>query len=207
MKLNREVSPHNWKEGGRRDDQVGVPSLEIDVSRYARSNYKDSPSSMISVFGRPLLMGDSSGQEGSLKLKKIDELEPLRMVTADGREWRSESSDALEVFKEGPNGEGQQGEEAASVESEDLGYEKWEDSCLIKFSEFLGFSTVGFESEILGLLRKIVARQHQAENKGVNTKSRCERELKKLVCTINYDGISQIKGGDKERGSLLLRSK
>ena len=121
MKQNREVSPsHNWKEGGRRDDQVGVPSLEFDVSRYARSNYKDSPSSMISVFGRPLLMGDSSGQEGSLKLKKIDELEPLRMVTADGREWGSESSDALEVFKEGPNREGQQGEEAASVESEDF---------------------------------------------------------------------------------------
>ena len=148
----------------------------------------------------------SSGQEGSLKLKKIDELEPLRMVTADGREWGLESSDALEVIKEGPGGEGQQGEESASVETEDLGYEKWEYSCLIKFSEFLGFSTVGFESEILDLLSKIVARQHQVENKGANTKSRCERELKKLVCTINYDERSHIKGGDKERGSLMLRS-
>ena len=151
-------------------------------------------------------MGGSSGQEGSLKLKKIDDLEPLRMVTTDGKEWGLESSDALEVIKEGSSGEGQQGEESASVESEDLGYEKWEDSCLIKFSEFLGFSTVGFESEILGLLSKIVARQHQVENKGANTKSRCERELKKLVCTINYDGRSQIKGGDKEREKLLLRS-
>ena len=128
------------------------------------------------------------------------------MVTVDGREWGSDSSDALEVIKEGPSGEGQQGEESASVESEDLGYEKWEDSCLINFSEFMGFSTVGFESKILGLLSKIVARQHQVENKGVNTKSRCERELKKLVCTINYDGRSQIKGGDKEMGNLLLRS-
>ena len=77
---------------------------------------------------------------------------------------------------------------------------------MIKFSEFLGFSTVGFESEILGLLRKIVARQHQGENKGAVITTRCERELKKLVCTINYDGRSQIKGGDKERGSLMLRS-
>ena len=92
------------------------------------------------------------------------------------------------------------------MEVEELGYEKWEDSCLVKFSEFLGFSTVGFESEILGLLSKIVARQHQVENKGVNTNSRCERELKKLVCTINYDGRSQIKGGEKERGSSLSRS-
>ena len=52
----------------------------------------------------------------------------------------------LEVIKEGPGGEGQQGEESASVVSKALCYEKWEDSCLIKFSEFLGFSTVGFES-------------------------------------------------------------
>ena len=92
------------------------------------------------------------------------------------------------------------------MESKALGYEKWEDSCLIKFNEFLGFSTGGFESEILGLLSKIVARQHQVENKGAITRSRCERELKKLVCTISYDGRNQIKGGDKERGSLMLRS-
>ena len=65
---------------------------------------------------------------------------------------------------------------------------------------------MGFESEILGLLSKIVARHHQVENKGAISKSRCERELKKLVCTINYEGRSQIKGGDKERGSLMLRS-
>ena len=207
MKQIRGATPfHNWKEGGRRDDQVVAPSLENDDSRYVRPNHEDFPSSMISVFGRPLLMGGSSGQEGSLKLKKIDDLESLRMVTVDGREWGLESSDALEVIKEGPGGEGQQGEESASVESEALGYEKWADSCLIKFSEFLGFSTVGFESEILGLLSKIVARQHQVENKGAITKSRCERELKKLVCTINYNGRSQIKGGDKESGSLMLRS-
>ena len=207
MKQIRGATPfHNWKEGGRRDDQVVAPPLEDDDSRYVGPNHEDSPSFMISVFGRPLLMGGSSGQEGSLKLKEIDDLESLRMVAVDGREWGLESSDALVVIEEGPGGEGQQGEESASVESEALGYEKWEDSCLIKFSEFLGFSTVGFESEILGLLSKIVARQHQVENKGAITKSRCERELKKLVCTINYDGRSQIKGGDKERGSLMLRS-
>ena len=83
--------------------------------------------------------------------------------------------------------------------------QKKKNSCLIKFSEFLGFPTVGFESEILGLLRKMVARHHQVENKGVITMSRCERELKILVCTINYDGKNQIKGGDRERGSLMLR--
>ena len=117
-----------------------------------------------------------------------------------------ESSEVLEVIKEGLSGEGQQGEESASEVSEDLGYEKWEDSCLIKFSEFLGFSTVGFESEILSLLSKIVARQNQVVNKGAISKFICEREFKKLVCTINYEGRRQIKGENKERGSLMLKS-
>ena len=144
-------------------------------------------------FGRPLLTGGSSDQEDPLKLKEIDDSIPLRMVAVDGREW---GSDGREWGLES----------SASGESGGSGYENWEDSCLIKFSEFLGFSTVGFESEILGLLRKIVARQHQGKNKGSVIKSRCERELKKLVCTINYDGRSQIKGGDKEKGSIMLRS-
>ena len=164
---NKGATPFdNWKEEDRREDQAVMPSLENDDPRYVRPTHEDFSSSKISVFGRPLLMGGSSGQEGPLKLKEIDDLEPLRMVAVDGREWGMESSDTLEVFEEGPGGEGQQGEESVSVESEASGYEKWEDSCLIKFSEYLGFSIAGFESEILDLLSKIVARQHQGENKG-----------------------------------------
>ena len=207
MKQSSEVTPiNNWKEGGRREDQDVIRLMENDVSRYVKPTHEDFPSSKVSVFGRPLLMGGSSDQEDPLKLKEIDDSVPLRMVAVDGREWGLESSDALEVIEEGPRGERQQEEELASGESGGSGYENWEDSCLIKFSEFLGFSTAGFESEILGLLRKIVSRQHQEENKGAVITSMCERELKKLVCTINYDGRSQIKGGDKERGSLMLRS-
>ena len=204
MKQPSKGTPiNNWKGGDRRVDQDVLPLLENDVSRYVKPTHEDFPSSKISSFGRPLLTGGSSDQEDPLKLKEIDVLVPLRMVAVDGREWGMESSDALEAFEEGPRGEGQREDESASGKSEGSGYENWEDSCLIKFSEFLGFSTVGFESEILDLLRKIVARQHQ----GAVTTTRCERELKKLVCTINYDGRSQIKGGDKERGSLMLRSK
>ena len=206
-KQYRGANPFNyWKEGDRRGDEAVIPSLEKNDPRYVRNTQENFSSSKMSVFGRPLLMGGSSSQEGSLKLKEIDDLEPLRMVAGGGREWGLESSDTMEVIEEGPGGEGQQGQGSVSGESEASGYEKWEDSCLIKFSEFLGFSTEGFESEILGLLGKIVARQNQGENKGAIIKSRCERELKKLVYTINYDGRSQIKGGDKERGSIILRS-
>ena len=94
--------------------------MENDDSRYVRPNHEDSPSTMISVFGLPLLLGGSSGQDGSLKLKNLDNLEPLRMVTTDGREWGLESSDVLEVIKEGPGRVGQQGEESASEVTEDL---------------------------------------------------------------------------------------
>ena len=38
-------------------------------------------------------------------------------------------------------------------------YENWEDSCLAKFSEFLGFPARGFENGIMELMRKLVATQ------------------------------------------------
>ena len=106
MKQSSEVNPiNNWKEGGRRVDQDVIPLLENDVSRYVKPIYEDYPSSKISVFGRPFLMGGSSKQEDPLKLKEIDDLVPLRMVAEDGREWGLESSDALEVIEEGTCGE------------------------------------------------------------------------------------------------------
>ena len=193
------------KEGGRRDEQFEAPSLVDDAPRYVEFNSENSPSSLISVFGRPLFSGGSSGQEGYLEPNEVVDLEPLRMVAADGSEWGLESLGALVALEEGSVGAGQQVEETISVVSKASSYEKWEDTCLIKFSKFLGFPTVGFKSKIMDLLRKMVARQHQVENKGAITMFRCERELKKLVCTINYDGKNQNKGGDRERGSLMLR--
>ena len=55
-----------------------------DDSRYVESNPEDSPSSLISVFGRPLLLGGSSGWVGPLKPNAVVDLEPLRMVAVDG---------------------------------------------------------------------------------------------------------------------------
>ena len=176
-----------------------------DAPRCVEFNSENSLSSLIFVFGRHLLSGGSSSQGGYFESNEVVDLEPLRMVATDGSEWGLESLSALVDLEEGSVGAGQQAEKAVSVASEVSGYEKWEDSCLVKFSEFLGFPTVGFKSEIMVLLRKMVVRQHQVENKVAITMSICERELKKLVCTINYDGKNQNKGGDRERGSLMLR--
>ena len=75
---------------------------------------------------------------------------------------------------------------------------------MVKFSEFLGFPTVRFE-EILGLMRKMVAMQQKDKKKGVATATRCERELKKLASSINYNGRDKFKVEGKDRGNLSLK--
>ena len=89
--------------------------------------------------------------------------------------------------------------------SEGSVFENWEDSCLVKFSEFLGFSTMGFEKEILGLLRKMEARQQNEKKKGIVTTTRCEQELKKLVSSINCNRRDKLKEWGRNRGNLLLK--
>ena len=56
------------------------------------------------------------------------------------------------------------------------------------------------------LLRKMDARQHGDKSKGDTAETRCERELRKLECTINYNGRGQIRGG-RDRGNFLLKLK
>ena len=130
------------EEGGRRDDQGNdfeAHSLMDDAPKYEEFNFENSPSSLIFVFGRPLLYGGSSGQGGYLESNEVVDLEPLRMVAMDGSEWGLESLGALVVLEEASVGAKQQVEEAISVASEVSGYEKWEDSCRVKFRKFLGF--------------------------------------------------------------------
>ena len=100
-------------------------------------------------------------------------------------------------------GLGSLSEEPTMVSPMCKGYNTWEDNCLIKFSEFLGVTTAGFEEEILELLRKMDVRQHGDQRKGDPTETRCERELRKLECTINYNGKGQIRGG--RDGEFLVK--
>ena len=68
------------------------------------------------------------------------------------------------------------------------GYATWEESCLVKFSELLGFSTVGNEEKIISLLLKLNDNCDHDGNRGRLGFSKRECELKKLECTINYNG-------------------
>ena len=69
---------------------------------------------------------------------------------------------------------------------------KWEESGLVRFNQFLGFPTKGLEKEILNFLTKIRKRREKIHSKELLEKSRFERELKRLECSINYErGIKQ----------------
>ena len=136
----------------------------------------------------------------------LGEMEPLRVVSADGREWGKGIADVPMEGGQTAVGLGYLSEEPSKVSPECKGYNTWEDSCLIKFSEFLGVTTAGFEEEILELLRKMEVQQHGDKRKGDPAETRCERELRKLECTINYNGKGQIRGG-RDRGNFLLKLK
>ena len=128
------------------------------------------------------------------------------MVSVVGREWREGTTDALMEVDQATVGLGSMRVEPSNARLECMGYNNWEDSCLIKFNEFLGVPMAGFEEEILELLQKMESQQQRDKRKGYPTEIRCERELRKLECTINYSGKGQNRGG-RDRGDFLLNLK
>ena len=161
---------------------------------------------IFSVFGRPLLSGDSSGLGDVHEYEALGEMEPLRVVSVDGREWGKGLAVAPTEGGQAVGGLGSLREESSKVSPDCTGYNSWEDSSLIKFSEYLGVTTAGFEEEILELLRKMEIQQQGDKRKGHPIETRRERELRKLECTINYNGKGQTRGG-RDRGNFLLKLK
>ncbi|RVW15738.1 putative ribonuclease H protein [Vitis vinifera] len=64
----------------------------------------------------------------------------------------------------------------------------WEESSLIKFSHFLGFSTEGLEEEILSFLGKIRKRKEKIVGKGLLEVSRFERSLRDWSALLTMRG-------------------
>ena len=92
--------------------------------------------------------GDSTSTGGSVDVDDRDDQLPWCMVNNNGKDCGMLSEGSLmEVEVEsGSFGEWTRTENF-SIDSE-IRYESWEESCLVKFSEFLGFSTKGHEREI-----------------------------------------------------------
>ncbi|RVX19563.1 hypothetical protein CK203_005041 [Vitis vinifera] len=113
---------------------------------------------------------------------------PLSIILADGSNGEM-----------GPEGERSSGGEGRGDEFELLLQDlegrgcRWDDSCLARFSKFLGFSTEGFEGEILNLLLRNKRRREQNIKKDISGSTKFDRELKKLEWSINYKGARKEK--------------
>ena len=83
----------------------------------------------------------------------------------------------------------------------------WEKSDLAKFSNFLGFSIEGLEKDIMEFLIKIRKRRERVHSKTFLEKSKFERELKRLECSINYEGGKKQNGGEQVRGCQITEFK
>ena len=175
-----------------------------NTHRYDDNSYEQSPSALISVFGRSLLPGDISGLGES---NGEEDLEPLRVVAADGRELGVNFSGALMEDGEGLVTDDRKSNEVHNEVSELWTYESWEKSCLARFSNFLGFPTKGFEREITKLLRNLVNAQKLGKGKECQVMSKSERELKKLTWTINYKGKEISREDGRDKGKLLIKLK
>ena len=194
---------HKSKVGENRD----VHNKEIEcpnIHRYDDNISEQSTSALISVFGRPLLQGEISGLGG---INGEEDMEPLRVVAADGREWGVDFSGVLIEEGEGLVVHGSRTNEEQNDALEPWNYERWEKSCLAKFSDFLGFPTKGFEKEITNLLRNLVNAQKVGKGKECQSLSKSERELKKLKWTINYKGKETCREDGRDRGQLILKLK
>ena len=77
----------------------------------------------------------------------------------------------------------------------------WEDSELARFSKFLGFSTKGLEKDILDFLVKIRKRRERVHSKVLLEKLKFKRELKRLECSINYEGGRSRSAVRKKEGA------
>ena len=188
------------------EEALEAQQSHANVSRYETIPSENYPFPLFFVSGRPLLSRGSLGLGDFHGFEAMGEMVSLRVVSDVGREWGEVTTGALMEVDQETMGFGLQSEELPYVLPKCLGYNNWEDSCLIKFSDFLGIPMVGFEKEILELMRKMVSQQPKDKRKGNPIESRSERELRKLECTINYNG-KRAKIEKEETRNLLLKLK
>ena len=203
-------------EESRRDQRdVGLSMtdrvLEEEAKRYASFSHPKGKRAV----GTPLLLfsnsdraseGESFDRPGGIEEELRGDMSTWLTVyegnveNVDGS-WKlgevNKNSDVARG-KEGNNGGF--GSQHTENEKEDL----WEEGSLAKFSQFLGFSTEGLEKEILSFLIKIRKRREKIHSKELLEKTKFERELKRLECSVNYEGGTKQKVPSQGKGNQLI---
>ena len=80
----------------------------------------------------------------------------------------------------------------------------WEESCLAKFSKFLGLPIKGFEGKFMDMVKRIRLRQKKGRDKGTMTLTKFDREIKKTGVVYKGKGREDKIGLKKGKGSSKL---
>ena len=181
-----EILPYNRKEGKESGLTLSNSGGDFAMVRYDQSQSFPSTSSP-SISDRLLPSGEFFGQEGG----QVGEGDcggsvqiPLQILAPiySPRCYRRE----IVVGEEHQPIQGMGGEKVEGGVGIDL--VPWEESCLAKFSEFLGFPIEGFKEEILELMSRINSRRQKRKGKGGVVSTKIERELKKLEWNVMDSG-------------------
>ena len=83
----------------------------------------------------------------------------------------------------------------------------WEESCLPRFSKFLGMSQTKYEDEVLALMHKISGRRLDERGKEVQRTTKFVREMKKLQWTVQEKERSTKESVGRGTRAITVRYK
>ena len=97
----------------------------------------------------------------------------------------------------------EQRKEEASIEENEL--MSWEESCLLRFSHFLGMSSEGYKEEVLDLINKICGRRQEGKGKEEQGMTKFYRDMKKLEWIVKEKVRTSKETIGKGTRALLLK--
>ena len=163
----------------------------------------DPPSPFFSPFGQTLLK-ESFDRSGAL----VDSTKGDSLCNGIGSSEQIEGKcwDLVEISNDSMEDNRKALCLARPISQEESGWveERWEESDLARFSQFLGFSTEGLEKDILEFMVKIRKRRERIHNKVMLEKSKFERELRRLESSVNYEGGKKKKCTVQGRGCQIM---
>eukprot|EP00261_Vitis_vinifera_P015668 XP_010644167.1 PREDICTED: uncharacterized protein LOC104877503 [Vitis vinifera] len=186
-------------------------ALQEEAKRYAlhfytKGNQVKGPSLLLSSNFDRAPEGESFDRSGELEEELWGD-KSTWLTVYEGNEvnvngpWKLGEANRIRDKVRGKEGiDGASGIQATENEKGEL----WEECSLAKFSQFLGFSTEGIEKEILNFLTKIRKRREKIHSKELLEKTKFERELKRLECSVNYEGGNKQKALSQGKGNQLI---
>ena len=165
----------------------------------------DPPSSPSSLFGRTPL-GEFFDPSGALLDTTQGDTHRPRNGSGSTEQVEGKCWDLIEISNDSMEENRKALCLARFMPQEERGWVEasWEESDLARFSQFLGFSTEGLEKDILEFLVKIRKRRERVHSKVLLKKSKFERELKRLECSVNYEGGKKKKCTVQGRGCQIM---